>query len=253
MHSSIIAVAASLARAARSVCHVALISCAVPSLFANAQTADDAIDIFGVYMPPLFRTMPPVTQPDPYPFTPRAQAMFDAYDPATQDARSVDDCAAEKVPGILWDNNGMEFVRDGNAIIMRFERLETTRRIHMDGVPPPADYPHTNLGYSIGRWESGALVIETTLTAGGVLRNLRGHPVSPDARLTERYWREPGQMDLKMELTVEDPLNYTEPVTLGREWVWAPGEALQPWNCVSLGPKDAEPDLDELARMLESL
>jgi hypothetical protein len=58
---------------------------------------------------------------------------------------------------------------------------------------------------------------------------------------------------LKMELTVEDPLNYTESVTLGREWIWAPGESLQPWECVSLGPKDAEPDLDELIRMLESL
>ena len=246
MRNSIIAVASNLAR-------ITLVAYAVTSAVSHAQNADDAIDIFGVYMPPPFRNMPPVTQPDEYPFTPRAQALFDGYDPVAQDARSVDDCAAEKVPGILWDNGAMEFVRDGDAIIMRFERLATTRRIHMDGTPPPADYPNTNLGYSIGRWDSGALVIETTRTAGGVLRNLRGHPIGPDARLTERYWREPGQMDLKMELTVEDSLNYTEPVTLGREWVWAPGEALQPWNCVSLGPKDAEPDLDELARMLESL
>ena len=42
-------------------------------------------------------------------------------------------------------------------------------------------------------------------------------------------------------------------MTLGRAWVWAPHEHLQPWNCVSLGPRDAEPDLDELAEMLESL
>ncbi|NNC66147.1 MAG: hypothetical protein HKN84_15290 [Gammaproteobacteria bacterium] len=232
---------------------LAFAACVVAGATAAAQELGDAIDIFGVYTPPLFRTMPPVTQPDVYPFTPQAQEFFETYNPAVQDARSVDDCAAEKVPGILWDNNLVEFVNEGDTIIMRFERLATTRRIHMDGEPPPADHPRTNLGYSIGRWEDGVLAIETTHTAGGVLRNLRGHPVSPDARLTERYWREPGQMDLRMTLTVEDPLNYSEPVTLGREWVWAPDEELQPWNCVSLGPKDAEPDLDELTRMLESL
>ena len=227
--------------------------CLAGSASVAAQSSSEAIDIFGVYTPPIFRNMPPVTQPDVYPFTPQAQALFESYDPAAQDARTVDDCAAEKVPGILWDNGPMEFVDNDDTVVMRFERLGTTRRIHMDGAPPPFDYPPTNLGYSVGRWENGVLIIETTKTAGGVLRNLRGHPVSPDARLTERYWREPGQMDLRMELTVEDPVNYTEPVTLGRGWVWAPAEEIQPWNCVSLGPKDAEPDLDELTRMLEAL
>ncbi len=223
------------------------------STVAAAQDAVESIDIFGVYTPPIFRNMPPVTQPDVYPFTAQAQAFFDTYDPAAQDARSVDDCAAEKVPGILWDNGLMEFVDEGDTIIMRFERLGTTRRIYLNGEPPPPEHPRTNLGYSIGRWQDGVLVIETTHTAGGVLRNLRGHPVSPDAHLTERYWREPGEMDLRMELTVEDPVNYTEPVTLGRGWVWAPDEVIEPWNCVSLGPKDAELDLDELTRMLEAL
>ena len=91
---------------------VVLAACVVVTTLAVAQDSDGAIDIFGVYTPPLFRNMPPVTQPDVYPFTPQAKAFFDAYDPAVQDARSVDDCAAEKVPGILWDNGAMEFVRD---------------------------------------------------------------------------------------------------------------------------------------------
>jgi len=228
-------------------------ACVAAGATVVAQETDEAIDIFGVYMPPLFRNMPPVTQPDVYPFTPQAREYFEAYNPAVQDARSVDDCAAEKVPGILWDNGLMEFVLEGSTILMRFERLATTRRIHMDGDPPSADHPHTNLGYSVGDWDDGALIIQTTHTAGGVLRNLRGHPVSPDAHITERYWREPGQMDLQMELTLEDPVNYTEPVTLGRGWVRAPDDEIQPWNCVSLCPKDAEPDLDELTRILEGL
>lgn len=224
-----------------------------PAAVGAQGSRGEEADLFGVYSPPLFRTMPPVTEPDVYPFTPPAAEFYDSYDPVAQDARSSDDCAAEKVPGVLWDNSPMEFVQDGDSILMRFERLGTTRRIHMNGPPPAADQARSELGYSVGRWEDGALIIETTHTLGGVLRNLRGHPVSPQARLTERYWREPGQMDLKMELTVEDPVNYTESITLGREWVWAPEEEIRPWNCVSLGPKDAEPDIDELSRMLEAL
>ncbi len=225
------------------------------SLIAVAQVADvSEVDLFGVYSPPVYQSMPPVIEPDEYPFTREAAEYFDSYDPVVQDARSADDCAAEKVPGILWDNGHMEFQRgEGDTIIMRFERLGTTRTIRMDSADPPAGHPNSDLGYSTGRWENGVLVIETTRTAGGVLRNLRGHPVSESARLTERYWRKPGQMNLTMQLVVEDPVNYTAPVTLGREWVWAPEEALQPWNCVSLGPKDTEPDVDELARMLEAL
>ncbi len=220
-----------------------------------AQVAGDTeADFFGVYAPPIFQSMPPVIEPDVYPFTPDAAEFFNTYDPIVQDARSTDDCAAEKVPGVLWDNGHMEFERGADgAIVMRFERLGTTRTIHMDSAGPPADHPNSDLGYSAGSWHNGVLIIETTHTAGGVLRNLRGHPVSESARLTERYWREPGQMNLKMELVVEDPVNYTDNVTLGREWVWAPDEELQPWNCVSLGPKDTEPNLDELTRMLEGL
>ncbi len=66
-------------------------ACIMASTVAAAQDAVESIDIFGVYTPPIFRNMPPVTQPDVYPFTAQAQAFFDTYDPAAQDARSVDD------------------------------------------------------------------------------------------------------------------------------------------------------------------
>ena len=231
---------------------VALAACLVSPLTTSAQGNSDA-DIFGVYVAPVFVTMPPLTQPDVYPFTLQAEEFFNSYDPLVQDARSTNDCAAETMPGILWNGSPMEFFRDGDTIVMRFERLGTTRHIHMDGNGPPADQPNTELGYSVGRWDGDVLTVETTHTKGGVIRNLRGHPLSPNARFIERYWRDPGEMDLNLELVIEDPANYTEAITLGREWVWAPAEEIKPWECISLGPKDAEPDVDELIRMLEQL
>ena len=56
-----------------------------------------------------------------------------------------------------------------------------------------------------------------------------------------------------MELTVNDPTNYTDTFSLSREWIWAPDEELQEYECINLGPRGDEPDIDELVRMLEAL
>ncbi len=77
--------------------------------------------------------------------------------------------------------------------------------------------------------------------------------MSTEGRLTERYWREPGENDLQLEVTVDDPVNYTDTFTLGRPWVWAPHEEVRQWVCIDLGPGDTEPDIDELTRLLEEL
>ena len=97
------------------------------------------------------------------------------------------------------------------------------------------------------------LIIETTHMLGGVIVNDMGQPISPDARLTERYWREPGENDLQAEVLVDDPVNYVEPLRLRRVWVWAPNEEIRPWGCFSLDTPEEETDVDELARMLEEL
>ena len=77
--------------------------------------------------------------------------------------------------------------------------------------------------------------------------------MSREARVTERYWRNPGEKDLQLELAVDDPVNYTQTVILGREFVWSADEQIRPWECVSLGQRDTAPDLDEVTRMLEEL
>ena len=78
--------------------------------------------------------------------------------------------------------------------------------------------------------------------------------MSENAFVVERYWREPGENDLQMEVTVEDPANYAQPVTIGREWVFSPDAPKHPWDCVSLGPRHTDDlDIDELRRRLEAL
>ena len=59
----------------------------------------------------------------------------------------------------------------------------------------------------MGSWSEDVLTVETTHLAGGVVFTSRGYPVSPEARITERYWREAGK-NLQMELLIDDPVNY---------------------------------------------
>jgi hypothetical protein len=155
------------------------------------------------------------------------------------------------MPAILWAGtlNTMRIYLEGDTIVMHLEHGGTIRSIHMVGTGPSASQPHTELGYSMGQWTEGVLTVETTHLAGGVVFTSRGYPVSSQARLTERYWRETGK-SLQMELLIDDPVNYLQPVKLAREWLWSPEEQVLPWNCISLGPRDAEPDIDEVRRLL---
>ncbi len=243
----------------RALVVIAMAAGSVGHLTASAQTPGpqtgaSGVDLSGIYSASTFVAVAEVFGPDVYPFTPEAERAFNAYDPLVEAANQTDDCTQETMPGILWSNSPMQIGKEDGRIVMRYERGNTTRSIPIDGAPPAPDQPHSALGYSVGRWSGAVLTIETSHMLGGVIRNNRGYPISRDARIRERYWREPGANDLQMELLVDDPTNYTEILKLGREWIWSPDDELQTWVCTSLGPRDSEPpDIDELARMLEEL
>ena len=208
-------------------------------------------DFSGVYISVWVGAPPVVILPDAYPFTPEAERAFDAFDSIVDDPRVGNDCAPRRMPALLWTADPVEFQQETGRIVIRYEVLDTVRTVSINGTPPPPEQPHTELGYSVGRWDEGVLIIETTHLLGGVIVNDMGQPISADARLTERYWRESGENDLQVEILVDDPVNYVEPLRLRREWVWAPNEEVRPWGCVSLGPEEMA--IEEVERMLQEL
>lgn len=218
---------------------------------ASAQQ-DAGVDIWGIYEAAPFVGTPEVRQPDAYPFTAVGAGALEAFDALTVDPRSQDDCAADTVPGVLWSANPMQVSEEDGMIVLRYERNNITRSMPLGGTLPAEPEP-TGLGHSVARWEDGVLTIETVGMSGGYLFNNRGYALSTEGRITERYRREPGELDLTLEVTVNDPVNYTRTFTLARPWVWAPHEEIRPWICIDLGSGDVEPDIDELARQLEAL
>ena len=220
----------------------------------GTQSAGSEVDLSGVYVAVYVGQPATVIEPSVYPFTAEAERAYYAFNPLEADPRRLNDCAQETMPIVLWSANPMEIVQEDEWIVMRLEEGNTTRSILVDGPPPSADQPHTGLGYSVGHWVGDVLTIETTHLIGGLIIHDSGYPLSREAQITERYWREPGENDLQLELLVDDPVNYTEPLKFERKWGWSPDDQVRPWDCISLGPRDSEPpDIDELARLLEAL
>ena len=87
------------------------------------------------------------------------------------------------------------------------------RQIFTDGRPFPEDPTPTWNGYSVGAWEGDALVVQTQGFRDDLWIDTGGSPMSDIAKMTERITR-PNYGTLNIELTIDDPKNYTKPFTV---------------------------------------
>jgi hypothetical protein len=87
------------------------------------------------------------------------------------------------------------------------------RQIFTDGRPFPEDPVPTWNGYSVGSWEGDTLVVRTQGFRDDLWIDTGGSPMSDVAKMTERI-RRPNFGTLDIELTIDDPKNYTKPFTV---------------------------------------
>ena len=85
-----------------------------------------------------------------------------------------------------------------------YEAVHSHRQIFADGRPFPADMNPTWFGYSVGKWEKDAFVVETKgFNDKGWLDNF-GKPATDKLRVVERFVRKDfGHMDV--HITIDDP------------------------------------------------
>ena len=87
------------------------------------------------------------------------------------------------------------------------------RQIFTDERPFPEDPTPTWNGYSVGAWEGDALVVQTRGFRDDLWIDTGGSPMSDIAKMTERITR-PNYGTLNIDLTIDDPKNYTKPFTV---------------------------------------
>lgn len=106
------------------------------------------------------------------------------------------------------------------------------RLIPLDGraLPPLEDLTGTFYGYSTGRWERDALVIQSHGYIERFWFSNGGLPHTESLRLTERISR-PDFDTLRYEVTVDDPGAYTRPWTGGWTLQWIAADEPDEYFC----------------------
>ncbi len=190
-------------------------------------------DLTGVWSGASTPSAPDLTLP----YRPEAKAKVDAYlklvDPVGETPGFY--CLGAGMPGAMMGSGGypMEIIQRPEQITIVYELHGETRRVYFGARNAPQEdrIPGRN-GYSSGRWEGDALVVETDNLVDQVDQR---YPHSADARIVERYrlggTDERGRRILQVEATLTDPAYYTRPLTFERRWTEVPNGRLMNYEC----------------------
>jgi hypothetical protein len=164
---------------------------------------------------------------EPLRFTPAALAAQAAWNPLTDDPGLR--CTPQGMPGVVLNPYPIEFVDQGDEIVLRIEEWDTVRRIHMTRDSEVA-VPATLLGHSVGHWEDDTLVVRTTNISWPYFDDI-GTPQSAALEVEERFTPTENGSRLEYVQTAVDPATFAEPAVLkGYFWLEA-GAEIKPFNC----------------------
>jgi len=153
---------------------------------------------------------------------------------ATWDPLSLDNpfrgCSPKGMPNIMEQPNPMEFVDQGDEILIRMEEYDTVRVISMGGDLADEPILPTLLGHSVGRWDGSTLVVETDRIDWRYF-NQNGLQQSDAMELVERFTPSADGARLDYELTITDAALFTETEVVTKSWVWVPGDEVLPFDC----------------------
>jgi hypothetical protein len=189
----------------------------------------------GKVLVPTREGRPPAWVGDP-PLTARAREGKAAYDEVVDDP--VLGCVSPGMPRVMLRSGpyAIRFLERGADLVLQNEWFEIDRLIHMDGSEPPADEPHTPLGYSAGQWDGEALVVTTTRIDWPYfeLYGLVGVPQSRDMRIVERFTPRDGGASVQYDWEATDPAAFTETVSYENyaTFRWQPSLDFLPYDCI---------------------
>jgi hypothetical protein len=147
------------------------------------------------------------------PMRPWAQALLKQRIESAGKGRPSERCLTRGVVDFDTIPMNFKFIQTPGVIAVLYEEYNHFRQIFLDGRPLPKPTQPAYLGYSVGRFEGDALVVDTTgFNDIGWLDNL-GHPQTESLHVTERFRRRDfGHMDLT--ITIDDMKAYMKPWTV---------------------------------------
>src|SRR5262245_55563545 len=106
-----------------------------------------------------------------------------------------------------------KIVQTPSLVVMLYEAANTFRQVFTDGRSLAKDPNPSFYGYSVGRWDGDAFVVESSGFNDRTWLDGMGHPHTEALRMIERYRRRDAG-HLEIEITVDDHLAYVRPWTV---------------------------------------
>jgi hypothetical protein len=155
-------------------------------------------------------------KPGESPLRPEGEAFMKQHAASLLDPEQQPSCGGEHAGWPLMGlvSEPIKIVQAPKETIILYEAGELHRQIFSDGRALPAEFDlPAYLGYSVGRWEGDAFIVETRGFNGKTPLDGMGHPRSDAMRVTERFRRHDFG-HLEYEITFDDPKFYSRPFTV---------------------------------------
>ena len=192
----------------------------------DASHAGSVPDISGVWLVEKFE--PRLFPNGGAPLQPWAEMKFKATNPQTDDPNLG--CLPLGVPRFMISvPYPMEIFQVPTRVIILHESPQVMRQIYMNR-QHPKDLDPTYSGDSIGKWEGDTLVVDTIGFNDKTWLDGDGLPHSEAMHLVERI-RRVDHDTLADDLTIEDPMAYTKPITVQQVYKLKPGWEIQEYVC----------------------
>ncbi|HEX3836731.1 MAG TPA: hypothetical protein VHW25_07190 [Steroidobacteraceae bacterium] len=160
------------------------------------------------------------------PLTAAAHALYDAHKTAIAKGDysfdGVTHCLPPGLPRLMLMREPFEILQRPKTLYFVHQINRLPRRVYLDEALPTDVDPHY-LGYSVGKWDDDALVVDSNGFEDGTLLDNEGLPHSDALHLTERYQLSKDGMHLHLLMTIDDPKTFTQAWTAEADYTKRPG------------------------------
>jgi len=142
--------------------------------------------------------------------TPAYAAIYKQHLDGAGKDRPSGKCLPHGIPDAMLAPTPFKFIHTPGVTLILYEEFVDFRQIFTDGRQLPKDPEPAWFGYSVGKWDGGAFVIDTGGFNDKSWLDDDGHPHSDALHTIERF-RRPDFGHLIMEITIDDPKAYVKP------------------------------------------
>jgi hypothetical protein len=169
-------------------------------------------------------------EPDLTPAAAKIAADFKAQQAEGKNLQTAAaNCVPSGMPQIMRMPYPIEFIYSPDRVTIAIETYSQVRRVYTDGRPLPDDPDPAYNGWSVGKWEGNALVIDTIglNPATSIVPGI--HPTDA-TRIRERISLENPNLML-IETTVTDPAIFAKPLVMTQKYIREPTWQIREYVC----------------------